>query len=150
MRFVFIRHGHRDGDSLTPKGREAARRAGEFLRANAIIPDTFFRTSTNRTRETAEIVLEVLGVQRAVHDIRAGFKAGANRAEIESRIAEWATMESTAPRAVAFVGHHPQQSACLRELGGGQIIIPTGNRACVLVFDQVGQDWAAGPCHKGT
>jgi len=159
MRFVFIRHGHYDKPkdkaarpraSLIPQGREAAQRAGEFLREQSIIPDLLCHTSTARARETADIVLRELGVERPVVDVGSGFQKGATRREIEARVATWAALAVPAPEVIAFVGHDTQQIACLRELARGTLSIPKENRACVLVFDKDGDGWTLGAHHSGS
>ena len=119
MRFVFIRHGHYDKPkdkaarpraSLTPQGREAAQRAGEFLREQGIVPDLVCHTSTARARETADIVLRELGVERPVVDVGSGFQKGATRREIKDRVAAWAALAVAPPEVIAFVGHDTQQN----------------------------------------
>jgi broad specificity phosphatase PhoE len=158
MRFVFIRHGHYDKSGprsswphagLLDRGRAAARLAGEFLREQAIVPDLICRTSVERTRETAEIVLGVLKVERRVHAVKNGFAKGAMREAVEARLEEWAALADAPPATLAFVGHGEQQLVCLRELAARTITIPKDNKACVLVFDRGPDGWTVGPHHEG-
>jgi len=159
MTFVFIRHGHcdkpadrsvRSRQGLSAKGRADALGAGAFLLARGIVPDLVCRTGTERTRETAAGVLEALGVSCPVRDVGTGFREGASAGEIASRVRSWAALAPTAPGVLAFVGHEPQQNACLRQLAGGQITIHAENKACVLVFTLDGDDWRVGPHHPGS
>jgi phosphohistidine phosphatase SixA len=150
MRFIFVRHGHYDGKGktsaekkvtpLNPRGREAARAAGEFLREHGIRPDVVFTTETARTKETAQIILGVLGLEslRAVPK-SGGFAKG--RADLDKKLEEW--LKGPTPRAqtVLFVGHDTSQSYCLSELRSTPTI-PPNNRSCVLVYRQQDGGWA--------
>lgn len=56
----FLRHERDDNEPLNEKGREEARRAGEALRAANV--ETVLSSDSTRTRETARIIRDVLGL----------------------------------------------------------------------------------------
>jgi broad specificity phosphatase PhoE len=158
LRFVFVRHGNYDKPTrtaararapLNAKGREAARRAGEFLREHGVVPDLVCTTDKQRTIDTADLVLEVLGVAPPRRIFGGGFKTGAKLAEIEARLLAWSNLVAPPPRVLMFVGHHAQQNACLRELGGAERA--ERKHAAVLVYDwDPDGRWTLGPQFEGS
>ncbi len=154
MRFVYIRHGKKadpggDGAPLTEKGREQARKAGEFLKAERIEPDWLCTTPAKRTKETAEIVLEAIGIQCPARKPEPGWTIDASIDEIGKRIAKWASDAPHPVKTLLFVGHKVQQDALVRAFGFSPI--PKDNKACVLVLerDKAGV-WRRGAWFAGT
>jgi phosphohistidine phosphatase len=112
MRLVIVRHaeaaaGHPDElRTLTPAGREQARRLGDELRAAGIAPDAVVCSPLLRARETASAL-------------------GLGAPEIDDRLAPGATPDDV--RAVAegrgatvvVVGHQPDCGRAAAALGGG-------------------------------
>ena len=112
MRLVIVRHaeaaaGHPDElRTLTPEGREQARRLGDRLRAAGIAPDAVVCSPLLRARETASGL-------------------GLGEPEIDDRLAPGATPDDV--RAVAegrgatvvVVGHQPDCGRAAAALGGG-------------------------------
>lgn len=157
MRFIFVRHGHYDKKGklqpeknktgLNARGREAARAAGEFLKREGIVPEVVFTTRTERTRETARIVLATLGVEDVQPQARGGgFSKGKDKAGLDAKLAGW--IGKTDPDVVMFVGHHPSQNYCVSELSGTPDV-PDGNKACVLVYDKQPDGWLLTRHHLG-
>jgi phosphohistidine phosphatase len=113
MRLVIVRHaeaaaGHPDElRTLTPEGREQARRLGERLRADGIAPDAVVCSPLLRARETANAL-------------------GLGEPEVDERLAPGATPDDV--RAVAdgrgatvvVVGHQPDCGRAAAALGDGE------------------------------
>ncbi len=128
-----LRHAHA-GDStawegadelrpLTDKGRRQAERLGRLLALAGFAPDAILTSPLARSRETAEIVADVLGV----------------RARVEPRLGEpldLATLEAIlddagSPRRPLIVGHDPDFSELVSELVGAPITMRKGALARV-------------------
>jgi len=144
MRFVFVRHGHYDGKGkpaaekkrtpLNAAGRRAAKAAGEYLMRENIVPDIVITTDTERTKETAKILLDALGMDNVKPQSRGGgFSAG--KASLDAKLVEWLAGVEPAPSTVIFVGHDPSQAYCLGQLANPPDI-PGENRACVLIYER--------------
>ena len=76
---IIARHGNTFGPDQTPtrvgartdlplvaKGREQGHALGRYLRDRGLVPDEVYCSRLRRTRETATLALEALGVERAV------------------------------------------------------------------------------------
>ncbi|MBW2737227.1 MAG: histidine phosphatase family protein, partial [Deltaproteobacteria bacterium] len=159
MRFIFIRHGHCDGKGrpqrekdklpLNDSGRRAARAAGAYLKEEGIVPDAVFTTKTERTQETARVVLDALGgVDLKLQAKGGGFRSGSTGG-LDSKLDQWLAGVGVEPQTLLFVGHHISQSYCLRHLEGTPQI-PAENRACVLVYEGGrGKSWTCVGAHVG-
>jgi phosphohistidine phosphatase SixA len=171
MQFVFVRHGHPDYPSHpTPKqknaarlrqeGVVAARAAGAYLKAQGIQPGLVVTTSAQRTRHTAEVVLEALGSAVKPLVCGGGFTAPKRATpseqlakelaeKLDDKINKW-TPAGTTPSTVMFVGHEVSQESLVRSFPG-RIEIPDDNRAAVIILDKVpGGSWTFdGRYHPG-
>jgi len=64
-----IRHGqYMDGEKdvdrvLSEKGKEQARRCGEYLKQRGVIPTQFIHSTMTRATETAKLINQVLQVE---------------------------------------------------------------------------------------
>lgn len=134
-RLLLFRHAKSDwgtetgGDRerpLAPRGVEAARRVGRFLRALDLAPDIVLASPAVRARRTAEIALEAAGWALAVR-IESGFYEGRGDSVL-------AVLRETASevRTVLAVGHEPVWSELVSGLaGGGRVRFPTAALACL-------------------
>ena len=128
IELLVLRHAHA-GDSttweqadelrpLTDKGSRQAERLGRLLAVAGIAPDAVLTSPLARSRETAEIVADVLGV----------------RARVEPRLGEpldLATLDAIlddagSPRRPLIVGHDPDFSELVSELVGAPISMRKG------------------------
>jgi len=115
------------------------------LEEQGIIPDRVITTKARRTQETAEIVLEALGLSLEPVVKPHGFSA----ATFNQKAAEWlqGNLLDGTPETVVFVGHHTQQDV-LETLG--DMDIPTTAKACVIVCEQdTDGSWVVLDYHKG-
>ena len=100
-RLVIVRHGNtfRPGETPTRVGRrtdlplveeERSRGAAQVLRSHGCIPDRAFAAPLQRTRNTAELILDELGLDLAVHPAAAfaeiDYGPDENRTEDEVRL----------------------------------------------------------------
>ena len=112
MRLVLVRHAEAaSGDpdelrALTPEGQEQARKLGERLRAQGVIPDVVLSSPLLRARQTAAELgfgepesLDALAPGATVDDVRTAIRG---RGET-----------------VAVVGHQPDCSLIAASLRGG-------------------------------
>jgi phosphohistidine phosphatase len=109
---VIVRHaeaaaGHPDElRTLTPEGREQARRLGERLRSEGVAPDTIVCSPLLRARETARAL-------------------GLGEPEVDERLAPGATPDDVRGVAegrgatVVVVGHQPDCGRAAAALAGG-------------------------------
>jgi len=112
MRLVLIRHAEAapgDPDELrvlTPGGREQARRLGEHLRADGIVPDAILSSPLLRARETAEGL--GFGAPEASEALAPGATPEGVRAAVAGR-----------GETVIVVGHQPDCSRIAAAIQGG-------------------------------
>jgi phosphohistidine phosphatase len=112
MRLVLVRHAEAaPGDpdelrALTPEGHEQARRLGEQLRTDGIVPDVVLSSPLLRARQTAADL--GFGAPEAVDGLAPGATADDVRTAIRGR-----------GETVAVVGHQPDCSRITAELRGG-------------------------------
>ncbi len=129
MDLVFIRHGHygseryatragKQAAPLTLRGEEQARAAGMYLAEHGIRPDVVLHTRSRRTRQTAELVLEELGMGgHPVFDIGTSFRSVAG---LEAKLRTWSVAHGLSDDAVVFlVGHGPAQDILRTCFSGG-------------------------------
>lgn len=106
MRVIFVRHGEkRKGEAdpeLTSAGRRMAAETGAWLLAQGLRPDLAICTPTQRTRQTAEELLGVLGPIPCEE-----------RLDLPEHRADWEALTDPLRRRVPtdgqvlMVGHHP-------------------------------------------
>ena len=130
--FIF-RHGKSDWNAaystdherpVAPRGRQAARLMGRFLRHSGQIPDLVITSSAVRARSTAELAAEAgewpatLQIEPRLYGAHASTMFDLIRAQPES-------LES-----VLLVGHEPTCSACVGLLSGrSKVRFPTAAMA---------------------
>ena len=111
MRLVLVRHakaapGEPDElRALTPEGHEQARRLGEQLRADGVVPDVVLSSPLLRARQTAADL--GFGDPEALDALAPGANADDVRTEIQGR-----------GETVVVVGHQPDCSRITAELRG--------------------------------
>ncbi len=138
MQLIFIRHGHydkklhktraeRDRAPLSAEGEADARRAGTYLGEHAIRPDFVLHTATERTRQTAALVLEELGVTgRPTINVGTTFR---NFDGLARKLARWSAQHGIPDESVVFlVGHGSTQDA-LRKCFTGDALPPTADES---------------------
>jgi len=122
MDLIFIRHGHYGGKAyptraekkaapLSARGVEDARATGMYLAEHGLRPDVVLHTSSRRTRQTAAVVLEELGMAgHPVIDIGSSFRSLEGLA---AKLKKWGALHGFGHGSVVFlVGH-----------GGGQGVL---------------------------
>ena len=113
MRLVLIRHADAapgapdELRALTPEGHEQARKLGERLRAEGIVPDAVLSSPLLRARETASDL--GLGEPDAHDALAPGATADDVRAAVAGR-----------GETVVVVGHQPDCGRIAAELGDGE------------------------------
>ena len=144
MDLVFIRHGHYGRESyptraakkaapLSASGEEHARTAGMYLAEHGLRPDVVLHTSSRRTRQTAELVLEELGMAgHPVSDIGTSFRSVA---KLEEKLQKWSATYGIADDAVVFlVGHGPAQDVLRKCFEDGPPPRSSASYAAALVL----------------
>jgi phosphohistidine phosphatase len=112
MRLVLIRHAEAapgEPDELrvlTPGGREQARRLGEWLRADGLVPDALLSSPLLRARETATEL--GFGDPEASDALAPGATADGVKAAVTGR-----------GETVVAVGHQPDCGRIVAALAGG-------------------------------
>lgn len=150
MQLIFIRHGHYDKERyrtgsarktapLSQAGEEDARRAGMDLDERGIRPDFVLHTSTERTRQTAALVLQELGL--ADHRMINVGSAFRDLDGFARKLATWTAENGITDDSVVFlVGHGSTQDA-LRKCFSGGSLPPTarqGHGAWLELFVEAG------------
>ena len=113
MRLVLVRHAEAaPGDpdelrALTPEGHEQARRLGEQLHADGVVPDAVVSSPLLRARQTAADL--GFGDPEALDALAPGATADDVRTAIQGRGAT-----------VVVVGHQPDCSRITAQLRGGE------------------------------
>jgi broad specificity phosphatase PhoE len=124
MKLFFVRHGHYDKAAhdtaaarklgpLSPAGEEDARTTGMYLAEHGFRPDLALHTATERTRQTAQLVLEELGLaDRPLIDVGSAFRDLDGMAR---KLAAWKLAHNlTDASVVLLVGHGNTQDLLRR------------------------------------
>lgn len=112
---------------LTKKGRKAARRIGELLVAEQLVPDLVLSSTAARARETTEVVVESSG-----HSGPITFLDELYLAEAAAYFDALQRLGGQAER-VLVVGHNPGLEALVQRLTGAAEHMPTAALAeCAL------------------
>jgi phosphohistidine phosphatase len=112
-----------DERRLTDRGRAQARAAGAALAALKVEIHLAFTSPKVRARDTALLACEALGVEPVGHDpLAGGFDA-------DEALAIMAA--AGADQRVLVVGHEPDFSQVVHDLGGGRIDLKKGGIAAV-------------------
>jgi phosphohistidine phosphatase len=112
-----------DERRLTDRGRAQARAAGAALAALKVEIHLAFTSPKVRARDTALLACEALGVEPVGHDpLAGGFDA-------DEALAIMAV--AGADQRVLVVGHEPDFSQVVHDLGGGRIDLKKGGIAAV-------------------
>lgn len=129
---IFVRHAEAAaGDDkfrpLTAAGRAMAAEAAEWLASRGRRPTAVITTQTQRTRATADILLERLGP--APRTTRPGLPA---------REPAWSCFADELEGLPLLVGHHPTQQLIIRSFGGPD----PGERKCaVFILARTKTSW---------
>ena len=151
---IFVRHGKRgqdergkDLDTITDRGVRQSRAAGEWLRHRRLVPDAIVRTRADRTRTTAEALLEGLELDLPIRALRpgAGWAAAADpgRAaqKIDARLADWLPQLPLAPGILLFVGHRTSQKTLAAALGSEKATLSRVSNGGVIVCRRALDRW---------
>jgi len=120
MELLLIRHGKAESHgfddasrALTDKGRDQARRVGEFLEKNNLVPDVTLASPLVRARQTAEVFCQVSGAESPIIEpwLACGMRPSSAMRELQA-YAEFGR--------VAIVGHEPDFSYLAEWLLGCQ------------------------------
>lgn len=103
---------------LTERGRRQAERLGRLLAAAGFAPDAVLTSPLSRSRETAEIVADMLGVRALVEPRLAG--------PLDLAILDAILDDAGHPRRPLIVGHDPDFSELVSELVGAPIPMRKG------------------------
>lgn len=120
---------------LTRRGRRDASRIGRWMKSEGLVPDLVIGSPSRRTRETADLVLEELGLPP--DDVRWDERVYA--ADVPALLEVLAGCPADARR-VLVVGHNPGFEELVRHLGGATArepekgkFLPTGALARLSV-----------------
>lgn len=137
MELLLIRHGKAESHSfddaaraLTNKGRDQARRVGEFLEKNNLVPDVTLASPLVRARQTAEVFCQASGAESPIIEpwLACGMRPASAMRELQA-YAEF--------RRVAIVGHEPDFSYLAEWLLGSQSGGFHVSKASVILFSGV-------------
>ena len=129
---IFVRHAEAaPGDDmlrpLTAAGRAMAAEAAAWLAARGYRPTRVFTTKTERTRETADILLARLG--SLPREVCSG---------LPTREPYWSRFVDGLDGVALLVGHHPTQDFIVRAFGAPD----PGERKCaVVVLERRATGW---------
>lgn len=124
---VLMRHGHAEDDlddhgrRLTRKGRGAAERAALELREVGFAPALVLSSSAARALQTADVVVDVLGLDRSIVESRNELYL----AEPSGYHMALRALEETLD-AILVVGHNPGLSRVARSFGHPGALPPAG------------------------
>ncbi len=125
---------------LTRRGRRDAPRMGRWLKTRELVPDCVIGSPARRARETAELVLDELGL--AQEETRWDERAYA--ADVEALLRVLADCPPAARR-VLVVGHNPGLEDLVRHLAGTTARDPEEGKffpTCALARLRVESEWA--------
>lgn len=134
MELLLIRHGKAESHcfddasrALTDKGRDQARRVGELLEKNNLVPDVTLASPLVRARQTAEVFCQVSGAESPIIEpwLACGMRPSSAMRELQA-YAEFGR--------VAIVGHEPDFSYLAEWLLGCQSGGFHVSKASVILF----------------
>lgn len=143
---LILRHAKASRDAgpdherpLTRRGRKDASRIARWMLTNDLVPDCVLASPSRRTRETAELVLDEMGLAADVPrwDERAYLADVPTLLELIAR----APAEA---RRVLVVGHNPGLEELVRHLGGETAREPAKGKffpPCALAHLRVASGW---------
>ena len=137
MNLLIIRHAKAEGfamdDSaraLTERGREQARRVGEFLKTKRLIPDITLTSPYIRARQTSELFCETAGADAPVSE--SWLACGMSPELAMSELAAYQDFGT-----VALCGHNPDFAELAEWLLGSQAGGIRVSKASVIYFSNV-------------
>lgn len=117
---------------LTPKGRKLFRAFAQKIIQPDQAPQLILHSPLVRAVQTAEILREVIGLNREQMKVERRLGPGVTASQMASVIREFKVER------IAVVGHNPDVSHCTSALiGGGSIEFKKGSIACLDFFDEV-------------
>jgi len=139
MQLFIVRHApaeelaRTDADrELTPKGRRLFREFALKVMKPDHAPQLILHSPLVRAVQTAEILREVIGLNREKMRVDARLGPGVSASQLASVAADFREER------IAVVGHNPDVSHCTSQLiGGGSIEFKKGSIACLDFFDIV-------------
>ena len=154
--FIFVRHGHYAKDSvparerrklgLSEQGRQDAAKAAVFLAINNLVPDGVVTTKTERTKETAGIIIERLGLDLTPMATAGGPTKSCS--SLDGKLESWQQRLPGSPKAILFCGHHATQEYCADI--PDTPAIPKNAHCCVFVYECIDEEWSCIASHAGT
>lgn len=142
--------GIRDFDrTLTPQGRAAAAKIGEYMKRGGYLPGQVFCSASVRTRETTEEVLAAFGKAPAPECAQKLYLASAGE------LLYWIHQADERATSVLFVGHNPGIQQCALQLAGAGpqemlqdliLSLPTGSLVILRSAAAHWRDVAPGEC----
>ncbi|MGB0774796.1 MAG: phosphohistidine phosphatase SixA [Akkermansiaceae bacterium] len=137
MNLLLIRHAQAenfamsDADrALTEKGRDQARRVGEFLAAQGLTPEITLSSPYTRARQTAEIFCESADAEAPV--IEPWLACGMRPGDALAELASYAEFKS-----IAICGHNPDFAMLAEWLLGSQAGGVHVRKASIIHFSNV-------------
>ena len=154
--FIFVRHGHYAKDTvparerrklgLSQQGRQGASHAADFLEKQNLQPDAIVTTKTQRTKETAGLIIESMGL-----DLEPMATAGGpskSCSSLDGKLESWQQRLPGSPKAILFCGHHSTQDYCSDLPGTPEI--PRNSHCCVFVYECIDEEWHCIASDPGT
>lgn len=124
---------------LTRRGRRDAPRIAHWMRTHDLVPDSLVASPARRTRETAELLLDELGLAAEA----ARWDERLYDADLHAILHVIADTPLTARR-LLLVGHNPGLEFLVRELGGPDVPEPRNGKlfpTCALARLRVDASW---------
>ena len=124
---------------LTRRGRRDAPRIARWMKTNDLVPDCVVASPARRTRETTDLVIDVLGLPGG--DAR--WDERVYEADVRALLRVLADCPTDARR-VLLVGHNPGLEDLVRHLGGTTVREPEEGKffpSCALARLRVGPPW---------
>ena len=141
MQLFIVRHApaeelsgsYSDADrELTSKGRKLFREFALKLIKPDQAPQLILHSPLVRAVQTAEILREVIGLDRGQMRVDSRLSPGMSATRLAS------VSQGLTESRIAVVGHNPDVSQCASQLiGGGSIDFKKGSMACIDFFDDV-------------
>ena len=133
MRLYFVRHGIAEdlaasdfARELTKRGRRRVATSAKVMKRLGIKPSRIFSSPRLRSRQTAEIIAEALGIGVTISE---AVNFGFDRADVRRL-----TKNLSADDEVMFVGHNPDMSLLVSEITGVDASMKKGGLARVDVI----------------
>lgn len=130
MKLCLVRHGHAVDHNidalrqLSERGREEAKKAGEFIKKSSFRPSKVFHSELVRAKETATLAVSQFSPSMTLHEDKDLLP--------NSSISTWSNNILYMEENIMLVGHMPFMGLFAEDLLNQAIALPTGG---VMIFE---------------